>query len=101
MSSSMWWHDTTDAAGLEWEIDFERLDARRVEAGLLPIRGRRHEFAGPPAHALYEYSGFSGGEQVWHLKPEFVDHRWKNPYRAPHNLRELYIKLVAKRMNIT
>ena len=95
---TMWWHDVTDAAGLEWEIHFKKIDALRVERGLLPIRALRHEFAGPPAQALYDYNGFVKGEPVWYLKPEFADLIHKNPYRAPHNLRELYIKLVAKRM---
>ena len=34
------------------------------------------------------------------LKPEFADLVHENPYRAPHNLREMYIKLVAKRINL-
>ena len=96
---TMWWYDVTDAAGLEWEIHFKKIDALRVERGLLPIRALRHEFAGPPAQALYDYDGIVKGEPVWYLKPEFADLIHKNPYRAPHNLRELYIKLVAKRMN--
>ena len=93
----VWWNDVREAVGLEWAIDFEEIDALRIEKGLLPIL---HKFAGHPAPELYDFGGFVRGEPRWFLKPEYADLVHDNPCRAPHNLREMYIKLVAKRMNL-
>ena len=88
------------AAGLEWEIGFKEIDALRVKQGLLPIVANLHKFAGRPAEELYDFGEYVRGEARWFLKPEFADLVHENPYRAPHNLREMYIKLVAKRINL-
>ena len=96
-----WWSDVRKAAGLEWEIGFKEVDALRVKQGLLPIVAKLHKFAGRPAEELYDFGEYAKGEARWFLKPEFADLVHENPYRAPHNLRELYIKLVAKRINLT
>lgn len=97
----VWWSDVRQAAGLEWEIDFKEIDALRVSMGLLPILVKLHKFAGRPAEELYDSRWeWVRGEPRWFLKPEYADLVHDNPYRAPHNLRELYIKLVAKRMSL-
>jgi hypothetical protein len=95
-----WWSDVRKAAGLEWEIGFKEIDALRVKQGLLPIVAKLHKFAGRPAEELYDFGEYVRGEARWFLKPEFADLVHENPYRAPHNLREMYIKLVAKRINL-
>jgi hypothetical protein len=95
----VWWDDVRVEAGFPQEINFEKIDAQRVERGLLPILAIQHELAGPPAEELYILAP-GRGKPYWLLKPEYADLVHNNPYRAPYNLKELYIKLVAKRMKL-
>ena len=91
------WLKVASALGYPGYLGVWGLDERRVGQGLLPSscsQDPEDNTDHGPSPELYDHAG--GGN--WWLKPEFADLVHDDKYRAPEDLEEKYVQLVAERM---
>ena len=91
------WLKVASALGFPGYLGVVGLDERRVDQDLLPCfysQDPADNTDHGPSPELYEHAGLGD----WWLKPEFADLVHDDPYRAPEDLEEKYVQLVAERM---
>ena len=92
------WLKVASALGFPGYLGVVGLDERRVDQDLLPCFWSQNlddNTDHGPSPVLYEHGPGLGD---WWLKPEFADLVHDDPYRAPEDLEERYVQLVAERM---